>query len=702
MLAAATCMGPDISGFAKFVQSSDFPGWMACLASPTELPMLAHASTAATAAAAAATTAGPSRPTRATTATIVSNPKVPELIARPPMHPSNPFILKNDAGVHGNPNQALGLFSLPAELIELITDMLSLPDLWRLSGTCRAARTFFFQPDIWIRRTRQLLANNGLKPDLYMASIAHAVSSVPTNWKEAFTRLQHVSFCAHVSILPTNSPPEQQYFDLLLAKATRFPGQYLSVQLLARYHRLQPFFVDHTASKRSRHSALSRAIMARNFPMVKYFLHHKVSPNCHETVAMPPIVSAVEINNVEMIQLLAAAGAHVNGEPNSKRCDSSSRAIIRAVTQGKRDCVAALLALGADPNTIVSGYHSHSVLALNVLQLNRNGATAAELADELDITRLLLAAGADPNAGHAFHLACEGSNLDALETLIKHGGDVNSRRTNSLKLPIEVAAAKGNVPAAEVLLKHGSLPELGGFATYLQIMLAAMKDSSNLSPEAESDLALVDSKVQTTPRMVFREEQLLDTLRWLIERNVPFVGKAAILVDAVQANAYHLVEHLLDHAADIGLDVNLGDCIGRTALSRAMGSGRLHFVDALVRHGVDIDIADVDGRLAVDMALQAERYSALLILVRHHPQYLLALPEAARERLMPHLPEDVVAAAQRTRLDSKVSEALLQAIERARTPAMYIPSPLMDGGSSRSFSGKLFRAWRSVTRRLRS
>lgn len=115
--------------------------------------------------------------------------------------------------------------------------------------------------------------------------------------------------------------------------------------------------------------------------------------------------------------------------------------------RGHTDVTRMLLALGADPNAPGTG-----------------GATPladAALKGDVEGVRLLLARGARPNASsragtQPMHDAALGNNADVIGGLVTHGADVNARTREEKQTPLHVAAAMGKMKAMEALVALGA------------------------------------------------------------------------------------------------------------------------------------------------------------------------------------------------------------------------------------------------------
>ena len=106
-----------------------------------------------------------------------------------------------------------------------------------------------------------------------------------------------------------------------------------------------------------------------------------------------------------------------------------------------------LLALGADPNA--TGTEGTTPLA------------DAALKGDLEGVRVLLASGARTNvisrAGtQPIHDAALGDNAEVIRELAMQGADLNARTRDEVQTPLHIAAAMGKMKAVEALVELGA------------------------------------------------------------------------------------------------------------------------------------------------------------------------------------------------------------------------------------------------------
>ena len=156
------------------------------------------------------------------------------------------------------------------------------------------------------------------------------------------------------------------------------------------------------------------------------------------------LVSAVWENDEAAIRNLLATGADVNAL--DKAVDAT--ALAAAATAGKVELVRLLVDAGADPNV-----------------RNQSGQTALMGLDDdatAEIVNLLVAAGAkvnlkDEDGDSALHVAAAESGSEVVQALVEAGARVDARNKEG-KTPLMAAAESGNVDNVKALLWAGANP----------------------------------------------------------------------------------------------------------------------------------------------------------------------------------------------------------------------------------------------------
>ena len=161
-----------------------------------------------------------------------------------------------------------------------------------------------------------------------------------------------------------------------------------------------------------------------------------------------PVADAAMRGDVTEVRALLRSGADVNAAQGDGMTALHWSAEIDDV-----DMTEVLLAAGANPAGVT---RLGSYTALHV----------ASRAGAADAARALLAAGADPEArtstGGAtpLHFAAGAGDRDVVAVLLEHGADVESREEMWLQTPLMFAAAAGHAPVVRALLEAGADPAI--------------------------------------------------------------------------------------------------------------------------------------------------------------------------------------------------------------------------------------------------
>jgi ankyrin repeat protein len=231
--------------------------------------------------------------------------------------------------------------------------------------------------------------------------------------------------------------------------------------------------------------------------------------------------------------------------------------LLFAAQDGDVESTKLLLAAGADPNDAAPDGSSAVVLAAHTGQD--------------DVAKLLLNAGANPNAAGsgytALHIAAMRGDLALIEALIDHGADLNARQQ------------KGS-PTKRVVSGHALDVRLNGATPYLlavrQFQLKAMK--LLVSRGANPSISLFDGR---TPLMVLAGPQTRQGIS----------GSDALFAETVKL------------AVNLGTPVDQADPNGDTALHVAATRRRDAVVQALVDSGAAINVRNNKGETPLTAAL---------------------------------------------------------------------------------------------------
>jgi ankyrin repeat protein len=138
--------------------------------------------------------------------------------------------------------------------------------------------------------------------------------------------------------------------------------------------------------------------------------------------------------------------------------------LYRAIRGGDTARVARLLSRGANPNSHKCCYYDYNnnVGVTQVFEGDSPLATAVE-GDNQEMVRLLLAAGADPNAPDSdgrppLIVALERAQEKDVEALLAHGADPNRPDPSTTITPLMIAAQYKEIDSLKALLAAGADP----------------------------------------------------------------------------------------------------------------------------------------------------------------------------------------------------------------------------------------------------
>lgn len=171
---------------------------------------------------------------------------------------------------------------------------------------------------------------------------------------------------------------------------------------------------------------------------------------------------AIADNNIERVKELLAAGAELEPE-----CEPNSicKPLAFAAARGRLEIVKLLLEAGADPN----GKNAYGDTAFMVAE-NAIATDKSSDADVRKVRRYLLENGTNPNQPNDFGISpligmCGSGEKELVQLALKHGGDVNAtfvRKVDSehgdRNSALMWASGQGEVEIVRMLLDAGANP----------------------------------------------------------------------------------------------------------------------------------------------------------------------------------------------------------------------------------------------------
>ncbi|KAK0658698.1 putative ankyrin [Cercophora samala] len=254
-----------------------------------------------------------------------------------------------------------------------------------------------------------------------------------------------------------------------------------------------------------------------------------------------------------------------------------------------------LLEGGADVNEVSNGFNPAQV--------------AASAGDSLQMMRLLLEKGADPNARskwgwNTFHYwMSNNQELEGVQLLLQHGADPRIKNEPRGWNALHLFSRQGTDPAVlDTLLEHGveiDAPEgvLGFTAFHIMLgfrpaapedlLLAFIKHKADIN--AENLTSARPLQILATRGQVKNMEILLR--EGVVEIDDTDVQGTTALQEAIASWHIDAARLLLEH----GADPEFTDTLKRTSLHLACRRGATEIAKLLIDHGCDVNIVDVHG-----------------------------------------------------------------------------------------------------------
>jgi ankyrin repeat protein len=258
---------------------------------------------------------------------------------------------------------------------------------------------------------------------------------------------------------------------------------------------------------------------------------------------LTPLLFAARENCLGCIPVLVEAGADIHATTP----DGLSAAVL-ALINGHYDVAGALVEAGIDPNLLDYTGRGALYAAIDFNTMPSSNRPAPKVIENslsaLDVARMLLERGADPNA--------QLKRLPPYRAKLDRGNDM---MLGAGTTPFVRAAKAGDLPAMKLLLEYGADPTLAPTRSAINPLMAAA--------------GLGTTEQDTTGRY------------------------------KTQAQAIEAIELLLE----LGLDINATAADGRTAVHGAALQGYDDVIKHLASRGAVLDVKDKQGFTPVDVAL---------------------------------------------------------------------------------------------------
>ena len=247
--------------------------------------------------------------------------------------------------------------------------------------------------------------------------------------------------------------------------------------------------VEHCRSSPEDTELLKTAIRRGRVDIVNALFDHGFSPSGGEDSGVTPLATAIKCNFPRILELLTNQGASVhptpigNCGPKEIGLQMPLRQAIRGDEADDGECVRVLLKAGADPRVRIQSFEtplslSTSLKRKNLVQIfldfgvdvndrvDNQGSTPlfrAITTKSDELTKLLLAAGADPNittlyGNSALMDAADVGNLGAVKMLLAPTTKLTSLNIQSIHsgTALSIAAEKGYQAIVDTLLDAGA------------------------------------------------------------------------------------------------------------------------------------------------------------------------------------------------------------------------------------------------------
>ncbi len=358
-----------------------------------------------------------------------------------------------------------------------------------------------------------------------------------------------------------------------------------------------------------------------------------------------PLQFALAQNHSDIALLLIEAGTDANLSCGSDESGRGQLPVTIAAKNLDQRSIDALVAAGADVNIPVQSISLLGVaMAGGNYSLPYNGLEAARHRDRRDVERirsvleLLIQAGADVNSPGAkwspIHWALVLGDVDILRMLLEAGADPNQVEQQHDRAPLTIALTFDQVELAKLLLTHSPPADISGVRGHSALHAAAKQQSQDgvqLLLDAGLDLRTLQTQIEGTRSG--RPPDLSNDLFEALENEDDLLLNALLNAGADLNLPNHrelgrslagLVAHdsaLLDKFISLGGDVNARNAAGNTSLHYFASCSRcanpITPMTNLILAGADINAPDYRGKTPLDRA-QVQHQNDTTQLLRTH------------------------------------------------------------------------------------
>ena len=366
-------------------------------------------------------------------------------------------------------------------------------------------------------------------------------------------------------------------------------------------------------------------------------LLHGAEVDAADKKGKTPLVTAVEMGKLALVDALVAGGADVN----RRNVVDDMAPLDVATFIGNLGVLKALLGFGSRAKSVnsvgatalhrVAGFeaaglvHALADAGADVSAEDANGMAPIHYASISGSPTAIMALtqdGADneartQNGMTPLQVAAKCGNVSAIDALAAAGVDINLRTTTEDTSALDLAAHAGEVDAMNALIRHGANVRAGNARGYTALYFV---------PDV-NQAASIDFLVGAGADVDVEAEQGFTPLH--IASHLGFSGAVGSLLkhgadkdftSSTGATPLHMAaEHgrlpILNALVEAGANVWRRTQDHISALDLAVGVGHVDVLKALIRHGVDVNASDAKGHSPLYEAAARNRVAAIRALV---------------------------------------------------------------------------------------